>query len=435
MSEKKYLILPGCDDSNRGDQALIWETVDLARDAGYIGEYYMLADKKKCEQSYKKKIQNVEPILIHPSEHFKDNANTQYSLVLKLKWAIAAIVDFMLVEPLVHSKIRKILLPFYPKRIKKRIEIFQNAKAAFVKGGGFLHSYGGLIDTYKIYYFLYHIRLVQSMGVKVYVLPNSYGPFKAPFTSNMIRSTLKKCECVMAREGISKKIIEKQCGVSAYKYLDIAFYLKKDSQFNAESYLIQRNIPICEKECVGITMRPYRFDGIANGIMRYQQYVQALVDCIRELSRQGYFPVLIEHVHSTLEHENDMSCIEKVVEKLGDSCKYKVFTDRSLNCEQLKAVYGCMKYLIGTRFHSVIFSLSQGIPCIAITYGGNKGTGIMADMGLNKYSVPIEDVSGEILVGKFKELTDEKERVKEKINNKLFEIEKEKTEIIEHLRR
>ena len=79
--------------------------------------------------------------------------------------------------------------------------------------------------------------------------------------------------------------------------------------------------------------------------------------------------------------------------------------------------------------------MSQGVPCIAITYGGNKGTGIMADMGLNKYSVPIADVSGEILVTKFKELIDEKEAVKEKINRKLLETEHERVEIIERLRR
>ena len=68
MKEKRFLILPGCDNSNRGDQALIWETVELARTAGHIGKYYMLADKNNSIQSQKKDIDNVEPILPHPSE-------------------------------------------------------------------------------------------------------------------------------------------------------------------------------------------------------------------------------------------------------------------------------------------------------------------------------------------------------------------------------
>ena len=80
MSKEKYLILPGCDDSNRGDQALIWETVELARTAGYNGDYYMLANNENCIQSKKKKIGNVEPILIHPSEHFKNNKFYMYLL-------------------------------------------------------------------------------------------------------------------------------------------------------------------------------------------------------------------------------------------------------------------------------------------------------------------------------------------------------------------
>lgn len=435
MSENKYLILPGCDDSNRGDQALIWETVELARTAGYIGEYYMLADKEKSIQSYEKKIKNVEPILVHPSEHFKDNDNTKYSISLKVKWAFVAVIDFIIAEPLVHSKLRKLLLPLYPKKIKEKISVFQNASAAFVKGGGFLHSYGGLTDTYKIYFFLYHIRLAQSFGMNTFILPNSFGPFKAPFVFKMIKNVLKKCECVMVREGISKDTVENECGVTTYKYLDIAFYLKKDDQFDVKQYLIQKDIPINEKHCVGITMRPYRFEGMADAEGLYHKYIQALSSCVMWLSNHGYYPVLIEHVYSSLEHENDMSCIEMVTEILGKSCEYKVFSDRTINCEQLKAVYGCMEYLIGTRFHSVIFSLAQEVPCIAITYGGNKGTGIMADMGLSGYSLPISDISGEKLITKFQKLVDEKEDVKKCISRNLLEIEKKKAELIKHLRR
>ena len=78
MCKRTFLILPGCDDTNRGDQALIWETVSLAKDAGFQGEYFMIADKEKSRQSVAEGIGNIDYILKHPSTHFKkkNNINT-----------------------------------------------------------------------------------------------------------------------------------------------------------------------------------------------------------------------------------------------------------------------------------------------------------------------------------------------------------------------
>ncbi len=52
---------------------------------------------------------------------------------------------------------------------------------------------------------------------------------------------------------------------------------------------------------------------------------------------------------------------------------------------------------IGTRFHSIIFSLTSLIPFIAIAYGGNKAKGIMMDFNMGEYAVGIDAVSGDIL--------------------------------------
>ena len=59
----------------------------------------------------------------------------------------------------------------------------------------------------------------------------------------------------------------------------------------------------------------------------------------------------------------------------------------------------------------------------------------MQDMGLEKYSVSISDVSGEVLIRKFKMLVNEKDEIVKKINDKLIDAEREKLEIIELLRR
>ena len=43
----KYIIIPGCSDLNRGDQALVWETKRVAEDAGFKGDYYLTSEKNE----------------------------------------------------------------------------------------------------------------------------------------------------------------------------------------------------------------------------------------------------------------------------------------------------------------------------------------------------------------------------------------------------
>ena len=67
----EYLILPGCDDTNRGDQALIWETIEIAKAAGFLGHYSMIAKKEKGRQSSAMGISSLAYLLPHPSSHGK----------------------------------------------------------------------------------------------------------------------------------------------------------------------------------------------------------------------------------------------------------------------------------------------------------------------------------------------------------------------------
>ncbi|MFW6016293.1 MAG: polysaccharide pyruvyl transferase family protein, partial [bacterium] len=83
--------------------------------------------------------------------------------------------------------------------------------------------------------------------------------------------------------------------------------------------------------------------------------------------------------------------------------------------------YSLFDYIVGTRFHSVIFSLSNSIPGIAISYAGNKSYGIMHDIGLDEYVIDIREVSYNLLKEKFDSLINNEIDVKNKIkiyNNK-----------------
>ena len=414
---KKYLILPGCNDTNRGDQALIWETVRLGKSAGFLGKYYMLSSEQTSQQSQKEGIQGISLILSHPSEHIKEAIdNKEYGLYLKFRWITASLSDLVIALPLLSEVGRKLLFPFLDEKRKRTLHVYEKSDAAFIKGGGFLHTYeGGLLDTYKIFFFLYHINLALSMKIPVYVMPNSYGPFKGRLIKWMVQFTLTRCEKVTSREHISQKVLNRDIHIESKLCKDLAFYLQGDNYFDANQYLLERGIPLNTKKCVALTVRPYRFPGEKSKKNKYLLYKKSILYFVDWLNKNDFYPVFIEHVYDKNSHECDLVCIKEIEQMLPENINYNILSDMTLNCRQMKNIYSCFDYMIGTRFHSVIFSLISGVPSIAITYGGNKGVGVMNDIGLEKYIIPIEKISGEELVKKFKQLIENRGYIKREL--------------------
>lgn len=435
MDEKVYLILPGCDDTNRGDQALIWQTVDIAKAAGYQGHYYILSTAEQSRQSAAEGIGQLDYVLRHPSARSTKGDNIHYGLGLKLRWALSGMLDLVTLEPLTHRWCRDLLLPLYSKKIRRSLELFSQADAAFVKGGGFLHAHGGLADTYKIWFFLYHIRLAQSFGTKVYVMPNSFGPFRSPLVKGMIRRTLRKCPVVLSRETISAQMLRDECGVDSQVYADLAFHLTPDPSFDPYPALLEKGIDCRNEKCVAITARPYRFPGEVDGEGKYKAYQTALMELVVWLSQNGYHPVLVEHVASDMDHENDMTCIRQIAGQLEGRCHFSVFSDLRLTCRQMKQIYSTFSYTVGTRFHSVIFSLASGVPSIAITYGGNKGDGIMKDLGLARYALPIQTLTGQALIDAFRDLSVRPQEETARTCETLAQLHAQQAQIIDRIRK
>lgn len=429
----EYLVLPGCDDMNRGDQALIWETVRLARDAGFEGQYYMMASEEHSRQSIQKGIGHFKHILPHPSSHFINTDNMKYTVALKIRWGCAAVIDMIRTMPLLSPVVRKMLVPFCSKETKESLRHFSNAKASFVKGGGFLHADGGVEESYKIFYFLYHINLALSYKQDVYIMPNSFGPFKAPFVKQMIRKTLSRCKLVTTREGISNEALRAECGIEAMNMPDLAFYLKANRYAEIKAGLKEKGIPIGLQKCVAITVRPYRFPGESEPDFLYQKYIGAVAVFTQWLSNNGYFPVFVEHVSDFLSHEDDMTAIKAVTKILTKETHYGVFSNSHYNCEEMKAVYSCFDFTVGTRFHSVIFSLSENVPSIAITYGGNKGQGIMKDLGLQQYAIDMKNVDGDTLVSCFKALAGNEELIKKELLEAHKLLDNKRTILIQNI--
>lgn len=423
----KVVILPANNDLNRGDQALIWETINIARKSGFEGDFYMLAENESLtKQSQSTGIKVITSLLKHPGRKFKTTENTNYGFKLLIKWGSVAAIDTVFSLMLLSKTISRLIMPFLNESNKETLKTIKECDACFVKGGGFIHSTGKITDPYTIYYLFYHVILAQSLGKPVYVMPNSFGPFKGLGVAWLVRKVLNRCELVTVRESISQEMAEK-IGVDTVLMPDLGFALLKSEKTYSDINKIKDNN--ADKKLVAITARPYRFPNSNNPEEKYKEYINNMVLFSKWLFKNGFLPVFVDHTLSDTTHESDISCIEEIISKLNAN-ESVIISNKDYDCRDMKAIYSEFDYVIGTRFHSVIFAMSEKIPSIAITYGGNKGEGIMKDLGLSEYAIPMDEFKVDTAIQSFERLIENKQEVIGVLGKNKLLIENKHNELV-----
>lgn len=415
----KVVIVPYCDDLNRGDQALVWESRNVFSDICKNSTFSLISTSPYFEQTKKEGIEILDPILKHPSR-FIINRKSEYGLFIKVCWGLISLYDLFVSLLLCSNICRKVFSPFFPRKLRYSIHSFEAADLVVVKGGGFIHSYGANTDIYLMYYSLYHIIFALKLKKRVVVMPNSFGPLKNKHAKRIAESTLKKCQLIMTRESVSNVFLN-SIGIKNFYYPDLGFYLRRNNNLEVPFFV--------DKTCIAFTVRPYRFPGFSNSQQKFNDYIDSIAALAKHVYSRGYLPVFVEHTLATNYHENDFECIRLVTSKLKSN-EFKVVSNRDYNCKDLKMIYSKFHCIIGTRFHSVIFSLSEGVPAIAIAYGGNKALGIMKDIGLSEYCIPIEESNTISLINIYQSLEDNYETYRSKVQEINSSMKQKRVEMI-----
>ena len=124
---------------------------------------------------------------------------------------------------------------------------------------------------------------------------------------------------------------------------------------------------------------------------------------LREIkSKKKLNVIFIPQVTSQLFDDDDRSVAKRIIVKM----KEKSFVwgiEQEMSHYEIKSFYANMNYIVGTRFHSVIFSLTSYVPAVAIEYE-HKTRGIMKDLDLTDWVIKLEDLTAERLIKKFDKL-------------------------------
>src|SRR5690606_31321615 len=278
----------------------------------------------------------------------------------------------------------------------------------------------------------FDVFLARRYQIPVFILPNSIGPLKNSLAKSIVFKALKYAKVIFIREGTSLEFLKKH-GFQAVKSPDLGFYLKPSKRC-FKSYLIDRKIPIGLKKCVAITLRPYRFDGKPNKDELYDNYLNEIKKFINGLLSDDISVTLIAHTIGPSAHEDDTIPLLEIYDSIPKQENLVYLNDRDLNSEDLEKIYSYYDLVVGTRFHSVIFSLNVFTPAIAIAYGGNKAVGIMNDMDLSEFVVPIENPKADKLTELSYAAINNKEKYIDKIEKYKIKLENEKLQLVNKIK-
>lgn len=247
--------------------------------------------------------------------------------------------------------------------------------------GGYLHD-----ANFSIFTLLVNLALAIRSKKKMIFAPQSIGPINNKFFKYLTKKVLKHAEVIFAREHYSYQycVTELNCKPSkVFEVMDMAFY---DCEYEkpAIANTFQPN------KYIACTLIKWLYPKMNDKESLYNSYLNVLAD---------YFEYVIENLHievvvlKQIEEFGNDSGDEQIFKDIKSYIKPQFcdnihFISDEITYMEMKGILRDAKFFVGSRMHSNIFALQQGVPVVAISYQP-KTEYIMYSLDLSDYSLPI----------------------------------------------
>jgi colanic acid/amylovoran biosynthesis protein len=291
--------------------------------------------------------------------------------------------------------------------LKEVVRRLEDTDVVIPVGGGYLRGKKGFTSTVELALLLHLLVISKMLGKPVILHSQSIGPFGNRLQAVMASKVLRRVDLIIAREDITTEILE-SLGVTAnvVRSVDAGFVF----QPAGTSDLRQRLNISDDSLVIGITVRQWLDKA---GQDRYEQAVAEFADAMIDLHQAHV--VFIPQVTSEYHNDDDRVASHRVASRMR---RQALVVTAKHDHRATKVLYGGLNVLVGTRFHSVIFSLTSMVPALAIEYE-HKTSGIMRDLGLDEWVLDIREVTGDKLIDRFESMLEHRSEYLEQLRDVL----------------
>jgi polysaccharide pyruvyl transferase WcaK-like protein len=242
---------------------------------------------------------------------------------------------------LLPSRLRKVLAGMSGVRSKEAVS-GSDVDLVFDISG---FAYGDAWGLAPISRAVERYRQVRERGGHVVLLPQQFGPFRDPAMRARFRELVRQCDLIFARDPASFEAVA-ELSVDAAIQLAPDFTGRVQSRPPAESGLRNRVLIVPNAQMV-------RQGWAAQSAKKYITFLCEAVEGVRACGEE---PVFLIHEY----FGGDEGLAEIIAQRTGVA---EIVREQDPLC--LKGIIGVSSLVIGSRYHSLMSALSQGVPAIA----------------------------------------------------------------------
>jgi colanic acid/amylovoran biosynthesis protein len=335
----------------------------------------------------------------------------------------------------VTGKLKRIVggkpVPFADYSPMNKIEKISNLKAAIDVSGfayGDKRGYVQPLETIKV------INFCKRVGASYIFMPQAWGSFKEQDVAENCREMLLMADKYFARDDVSRKYLAEllKKPIDAIPLMpDIALHFPIPTLDGMEILSKAGYVKTPGRKAVTISpnMRVYERSG-QNAADN--TYVKLLTNIINKLKSE-YDIILVpnEIRPGRTQGKDDQFLCKTLYNQLSDKSGVYYF-DGYYSAEEIKAVIKATDVVIASRFHSLVFALSLGIPCVAISWA-HKYRELFKLFGMEDFVVEDTKMNEAAILQLFERLTSEYSIWQNNILNVLPELKKRNAEVFDLL--
>lgn len=217
----------------------------------------------------------------------------------------------------------------------------------------------GIGDAWKkcdIDHYLYRIECAKYFGVKVYLMPQSFGPFKT-FDKSWLKRTknaLEYVSTIYAREQQGYDLLLENFNLRNVKRAYDLVLVNKSMNLNS----VYKDVPIMydidiKRNSVAIIPNARNSRVFSENVL-----LEAYKSLIDKFIAYGKNVYILRHSNS------DIDICDKIYRMFHNNNIYLI--EQELTCVEFSNIVNKFDFVVASRFHSVVHSYKNAVPCLTI---------------------------------------------------------------------